>query len=282
MDHLPKTSARPPAAISQIERRDSLVVRIAAPSLLAIALLCLWELLVRALQVPKFVLPPPTAIGHALKESMASLMSSLWVTVRITLEAFTMALAAGLLLAVACARSWLFELCLFPYAVVLQVTPIVAIAPLIVIWCGVEHLERALLILATIIAFFPILSNATLGLKSVNPELAAMFKLYHASSWQRLMLLELPSSLPYLLVGMKISGGLALIGAVVAEFVAGSGNGTGLAWRIIQAANDLNIPEMFAALALLSIVGLAIFFILSGLEFLLLRRWHESVTPRER
>jgi NitT/TauT family transport system permease protein len=161
------------------------------------------------------------------------------------------------------------------------VTPIVSIAPFIIIWVGLDHIERALLILATIVAFFPILSNTTLGLKSVDHNLQNLFDLYRASRWQRLKELQFPSALPYLLGGMKISGGLALIGAVVAEFVAGSGTGTGLAWRIIESANRLNIPRMFAALLLLSVLGIVIFFGLSALERLLLRKWHESAVGRE-
>jgi NitT/TauT family transport system permease protein len=273
---------RPTASAVTPGTRDiPLAVRIIVPAMLGIALLALWEILVRAMEVPKFVLPPPSLIGRALTDDLPSLLASLWVTLRITIEAFVIALASGLLLAILSARSRLFELCLFPYAVILQVTPVVAIAPLILIWVGIDHLERALLILATIVAFFPILSNTTLGLKSVNPELTALFTLYGASSWQRLALLDLPNALPYLLAGMKISGGLALIGAVVAEFVAGSGNGTGLAWRVVESANNLDIPRMFAALALLSTLGLAIFFLMVGLQHLLLRRWHESAIRRE-
>jgi len=256
-------------------------LRVLAPCVIALGLLLLWEVLVRSLKIPKFVLPPPSLIYEALLEDLPSLLASLWVTLKVTLEAFSIASIGGVLLAILCARSRLFELCLFPYAVILQVTPVVAIAPLILIWVGVEHLERAVLILASIVAFFPILSNTILGLKSVNPDLVSMFSLYHARSWQRLILLDLPNALPYLLAGMKISGGLALIGAVVAEFVAGSGNGTGLAWRVVESANDLNIPRMFAALTLLSSLGLLIFLLMNGLSFLLLRHWHESAMRRE-
>jgi NitT/TauT family transport system permease protein len=179
------------------------------------------------------------------------------------------------------AQSEIVEMSLFPYAVILQVTPIVSIAPLILIWVGLDHVERALLILATIVAFFPILSNMTLGLKSVDHNLRSLFDLYGATRWQRLKELQFPSALPYLLGGMRISGGLALIGAVVAEFVAGSGTGTGLAWRIVESANRLQIPRMFAALLLLSLLGIGIFLALSALQVLLLRKWHESAVRRE-
>ncbi len=264
------------------DRPIPLGLRVAVPLLLGAALLGLWELLVRWLEVPKFVLPPPSMIADSLLAERATLLVSLWITLRITLLAFLIALVTGVALAVLSAQSRLIEISLFPYAVILQVTPVVSIAPLILIWVGVDHLDRALLILATIVAFFPILSNTTLGLKSVDHNLRDLFQLYGASRRQRLLLLQMPSALPYLLAGMKISGGLALIGAVVAEFVAGSGTGAGLAWRIVESANRLNIPGMFAALLLLSALGILIFLLMAGLQTLLLRHWHESAVRRER
>ncbi len=258
----------------------SLRVRIVVPLLLGLALLGLWEGLAWYLKVPRFVLPAPSMIAHALWTDGGTLLASLWITLRITVVAFVLALLLGVSLAVLSARSRLIELGIFPYAVILQVTPVVAIAPLALIWVGVENVDRALLILATIVAFFPILFNTTLGLRSVDHNLRDLFQLYGASDGQRL--LQLPTALPYLLAGMKVSGGLALIGAVVAEFVAGSGAGSGLAWRIVESANRLNIARMFAALALLSALGVVIFLTLAGLQSLLLRHWHESAMERER
>ena len=259
-----------------------LAVRVIVPLVLGAIVLGLWQLAVWWFEVPKFVLPPPSAIGHALVSDFGSLMTSLWITLRITILAFFIALACGVALAVLSVQSRMIEMSIFPYAVILQVTPVVAIAPLILIWVGVDHIDRALLILATIVAFFPILSNTTLGLKSVDHNLRDLFQLYGGTRWQRLRLLQMPTALPFLLSGMKISGGLALIGAVVAEFVAGSGTGSGLAWRIIESANRLNIPRMFAALLLLSALGIVIFLLLAGVQDLLLRRWHESAVRRER
>jgi len=256
--------------------------RVIVPVVLGAFVVGIWQLLVWWLEVPRFVLPSPSLIASALFTDFGSLLTSLWITLRITLMAFFIALAAGVALAVLSVQSRLVEISIFPYAVILQVTPVVAIAPLILIWVGLEHVDRALLILATIVAFFPILSNTTLGLKSVDHNLCDLFQLYGASRWQRLRLLQMPAALPYLLGGMKISGGLALIGAVVAEFVAGSGTGAGLAWRIIESANRLLIPRMFAALLLLSTLGISIFLLLAGLEKLLLGRWHESAVQRER
>ena len=260
---------------------QSRTVRVLVPAALGALFLAFWEFAVRRFGVSKFVLPPPSSIALALVDDFGSLFDSLLNTLKVTVEAFFAALVLGVLFAVLFTRSKLLELSLFPYAVILQVTPVVSIAPLIIIWVGLDHVERALLILATIVAFFPILSNTTMGLKSADHNLLNLFELYRANRWQRLIELEFPSALPYLLAGMKISGGLALIGAVVAEFVAGSGSGTGLAWRIIELGNRLNIPRMFAALLLLSLLGVSIFFILSALESRLLRNWHESATRRE-
>jgi NitT/TauT family transport system permease protein len=258
-----------------------LAARVVVPFLIGLLFLAFWEFGVRYFEVSKFVLPPPSSIIAALIDDFPSLMMSLWNTLRVTLEAFVAALVLGVLFAVLFAQSRLFEISLFPYAVVLQVTPIVSIAPLILIWVGLNHVDRALLILATIVAFFPILANTTFGLKSADHNLRNLFDLYHATRWQRLIDLEFPSALPYLLAGAKISGGLALIGTVVAEFVAGSGSGTGLAWRIIESGNRLNIARMFAALLLLSALGISIFFLLSAVERLLLKNWHESAVGRE-
>jgi NitT/TauT family transport system permease protein len=252
------------------------------PALLGVAALALWEFLVRLYDVPVFLLPAPSAIGTALAGNFASLLDSLWVTLQVTWLAFAIALGGGLALAVLFARSRTLEASLFPYAVILQVTPVIAIAPLILIWIGYEHVERAAVVIALIVAFFPILSNATIGLRSVDPDLMDLFRLYGASSWQILWRLQLPGALPYILTGMKISGGLALIGAVVAEFAAGSGAATGLAWRIVEAGNRLEIARMFAALALLSLAGILNFYLLTGLEWLLLHRWHESAAKTRR
>lgn len=257
------------------------MIRLLSPIALGIGLLILWEILVRGFDIPVFVLPGPIAIFEALAANFSSLMLSAWATLRITIAAFFVALIVGVSLAVIFSQSRLMEMMIYPYAVALQVTPVVSIAPLVIIWVGYERVELALLILATIVAFFPILSATALGLKSVDHSLRDLFRLYGAGRWQTLIKLELPSTLPLLLTGMKTSGGLAIIGAVVAEFVAGSGTATGLAWRIVEAGNRLEIPKMFAALLLLSFLGIAIFLLLSAVEYALLRKWHESMVRRE-
>jgi NitT/TauT family transport system permease protein len=208
------------------------------------------------------------------------LWHSLLVTLRLTFEGFALAAIGGILLAIAFNQWRLVEYSFYPYAVILQVTPIVAIAPLLLI-----YLPQPLAVLACawIVAFFPVLANATLGLNSVDHNLLALFELYKASRWQVLWNLKLPSALPQILAGLRIAGGLSLIGAVVAEIAAGSaGAGSGLAYRIAEAGYRLNIPRMFAALLLLSLAGVTIFFTLSAISYLALRRWHESAIDRER
>jgi NitT/TauT family transport system permease protein len=250
------------------------------PLLLGVALLLMWEWIVAARQIPPYVLPAPSAIARAFVDNFASLMTSLLATLRVTVEAFAAALVTGVAAAILFSQSRLAERTLYPYAVILQVTPVVAIAPLILIWVGFDNINMALVMIAALVAFFPILSNTTLGLKSADFNLMELMRLYGASRWQILWRLQLPTALPYLLGACRIAGGLALIGAVVAEFVAGSGTATGLAWRIIEAGNRLEIATMFAALGLLAFLGVAIFAVLSALEYWLLRRWHESaLTP---
>jgi len=255
--------------------------KLGIPVLIGVVFVIGWEVVVRVNEIPKFVLPAPSLIWQALIADFWSLMGSLWITLKVTIQAFVLAVIGGVALAILFSQSRIIEVGLFPYAVILQVTPVVSIAPLVIIWVGFDNVHQALLILAWIVAFFPILSNTTLGLRSADHNLINLFRLYGASRWQVLTQLQLPSALPYLLGGMKISGGLALIGTVVAEFVAGSGNAAGLAWRIIEGGNRLNIPKMFAALILMSLTGVAIFMALHTLQHLMLRKWHESALTRE-
>lgn len=253
---------------------------IIAPIVIGVVALAAWEFIVRYNQIPVYLLPGPVAIGQTLWNEWPSLGESLLVTLRITFAALIAAVSVGVALAVVFTQSKWLEMSLFPYAVVLQVTPVVAIAPLIIIWVG--DINLSLLICAWIVAFFPILSNTILGLNSADHNLINLFQLYRASRWQTLRYLRLPAALPYFLGGLKISGGLALIGAVVAEFVAGSGgSSSGLAYRILESGYQLQIPRMFAALILISLTGIAIFLVTSTITHFALRHWHESAIKRE-
>ena len=239
-----------------------------------------WEAMVRIEDIPPYILPGPLAIGEALWTDGPSLLGSLLVTLRITLAALAAAVILGGAIALLFSLSRVLALSLFPYAVILQVTPIVAIAPLIIIW--VQQPFLALLVCAWIVAFFPIVSNTTIGLNSADRNLLALFRLYGATPAQTLRYLKLPTALPYFLAGLRISGGLALIGAVVAEFVAGTGGTeTGLAFRILEAGYRLAIPRLFAALFLLSATGIAIYLVIDFLSRLILRHWHESAIEEE-
>jgi len=254
--------------------------RILAPLLIGVVFLALWEAVVRLRGIPPYILPAPSAVALSLWNDGPSLLGSLLVTLRITLAALAAAALIGGAIALLFSRSRILELSLFPYAVILQVTPIVAIAPLIIIW--VQQPFLALLVCAWIVAFFPIVSNTTVGLNSADRNLLALFRLYGASPGQTLLYLRLPTALPYFLAGLRISGGLALIGAVVAEFVAGTGGAeTGLALRILEAGYRLAIPRLFAALFLLSLTGIVIYLLLDWLSRRVLRHWHESASTAE-
>ena len=245
------------------------------PALVAVLLIALWQGLVTAYDVPVFLVPSPLRVAQVLFSDAGLLFGALFTTLKITLLAFITAILLGVLIAFAFVQSRAVETALFPYAVLLQVTPIVAIAPLIIIW--VKDPTASLVICATLVALFPIIANTTLGLRSVNPGLLSYFKLNRATRWQTLVRLRIPSALPYFFGGLRISSGLALIGAVVAEFVAGTGGtGTGLAYQILQAGYQLNIPRMFAALALITLTGVGLFALMSLLSAWALGGWHES------
>ena len=250
------------------------VLRIALPIIVLALILLIWETVVRLGNIPPYVLPAPDLILQTLIADWSLLWQSLLVTLLTTVEGFLLAAIGGVGLAVLFNQFRLLEYSLYPYAVILQVTPIVAVAPLLLIYLPQP---LAVLVCAWIVAFFPVLANATLGLNSVDRNLLDLYRLYGASPGQILFRLKLPSALPNMLTGIRIAGGLSLVGAVVAELSAGSGGaGSGLAYRIAESQYRLNIPRMFAALILLSAAGVVIFFALSALSYLLLRRWHES------
>jgi NitT/TauT family transport system permease protein len=266
----------PPPRVSLGER----FAQIAVPLVMLAGMIVLWHVYVTVYQVPHYILPSPLRVAQSLYSDWPVLFRALQVTIEITFSALALALLGGVAIAIIMSQSRLAELAIYPYAVILQVTPIVAIAPLIIIYAPTTH--AALLICAFLVAFFPVLSNTTQGLKSTDHNLLNLFELYGASRLQTLLLLKIPNALPYFLVGLRIAGGLALIAAVVAEFVAGSaGANSGLAFRLLESQFRLNIPRLYAALLLLSMTGVVIFFGTSLISYLLLRKWHESAVRRE-
>lgn len=269
----------PPKESTVLPQARERLLRLALPLASLAAGVLVWDLVVRLQGIPPYVLPAPGVVFATLVADWDLLASSLLVTLATTFEGLALAFVGGVGLAILFNRSRLLEYSFFPYAVILQVTPVVAIAPLLLIYLP-QHL--AVLACAWIVAFFPVLANTTLGLNSVDAHLVELFRLYGASRRQMLWRLKLPAALPHLLGGLRIAGGLSLIGAVVAEIAAGSaGAGSGLAYRIAESGYRLNIPRMFAALVLLSLAGVAIFAVLSLVSHLLLRRWHESaLTPQ--
>jgi len=256
------------------------VQRIVYPGLVAIVLIALWQGLVVGLELPPYLVPSPFLMVKTLFTDWATLGAALLVTLEITVLAFVVATIAGVLISFLFVQNKQIETALFPYAVLLQVTPIVAVAPLIIIW--VKNPTASMVICASLVALFPIISNTTLGLRSIDADLQSYFRMNRATRWQTLVRLRIPSALPYFFGGLRISSGLALIGAVVAEFVAGTGgSGAGLAYQILQAGFRLNIPRMFAALLLISLTGVALFAAMAWLTRRALGAWHASETSHD-
>lgn len=256
------------------------VLRVVIPVAMVALAIALWQLHITVNNVPHYIMPAPLDVATTLVTDWPTLYPSLLVTLRITFLALLLALVGGVGLAIILVQSKWIELAIFPFAVILQVTPMIAIAPLLIIY--IKDPQTVLLTCAFIVAFFPILSNMVAGLKSVDHNLLNLFELYGASRWQSLIHLRLPSSLPYFAAGLRIGGGLSLIAAVVAEFAVGSaGRGSGLAFRLLESGYRLNYPRLYAALILLMLTGIAIFALTSFISWLLLHRWHESALKRE-
>ena len=256
------------------------VAEIALPAAVFLGALALWEGVVAYERIPPYILPAPSLIAETLVKDWPLLSSSLMVTLTITFEALIAATTGGVGLAILLSQSRWIERAFLPFAIVLQVTPVIAIAPLLLVWLDPS---TAVLVCAFLVAFFPVLANTALGLASTDHNLVDLFDLYGASRWRKLWLLRAPAALPYFFSGLRIAGGLSLIGAIVAELAAGAaGQGTGLAFRIVEAGFRLNIPRMFAALTLISATGIAIFVLFALLSNAVLGRWHESALPRER
>ena len=269
-----------PARTEGQTRRNELLLRAGVPVLVLAVIVVIWHFGVVWSGVPPYILPSPVAVAGALYSDWGILFPALIVTTKITIMSLLLALIGGVGFAVFLVQSRWIELAFYPIAVVLQVTPIVAISPLILIYAPTTQV--ALLICAFLVAFFPILSNMVQGLKSVDHNLLNLFDLYGASRWQTLIYLKIPAAQPYFMTGLRIGGGLALIAAVVAEFAAGSaGAGSGLAFRLLEAQFRMNIPRLFAALLMLSALGVVIFAVTSFISWLVLHRWHESNLKRE-
>jgi len=263
-----------------MNKNHDAVMKWVAPLLVGVVVLVVWHALVKAFDIPKYLVPSPAMVVDTLISDWGLLYTSLMITLKITFGAFFLAVVLGTVVAFLFVQSRWIEVSFFPYAVLLQVTPIVAIAPLIIIW--VKDPTAALLVCATIVALFPIISNTTLGLRSVNPGLINLFRMNKASRLQTLIRLRIPSAAPYFFGGLRISSGLALIGAVVAEFVAGTGGtSAGLAYQILQAGFQLNIPRLFAALGLITVTGVLLFLLMVWLSKLALGGWHESEVLQE-
>ena len=255
-------------------------LQVGAPIAVGIAFVLVWHGLVVVNDVPPYIVPSPFLVMNTLIQDWGLLSGSLLVTLQVTGAALALAVVLGVALSILFVQSRLIEASLLPYAVILQVTPLVAIAPLIIIW--VDEPRTALVICATVASIFPVIANTTIGLRSADPALLDLFRMYGASRIQTLVRLRVPSAAPYFFAGLRVAAALALIGAVVAEFVAGTGGTqSGLAYQILMAGLQLNIPRLFAALILITLTGIALFLLVTALAKISLRRWHESELPQE-
>jgi len=264
---------------AKIQQRQR-IQRVVYPLVFAVVLIGAWQWLVVALELKPYLVPSPVLMMQTLITNFGALLGSLAVTLKVTVLAFVVAVVVGVTVSFLFVQSRLIEQTLFPYAILLQVTPIVAVAPLIIIW--IKNPTAAMVVCAALVALFPIIANTTLGLRSVDADLQAYFKMNGATRWQTLRRLRVPSALPYFFGGLRISSGLALIGAVVAEFVAGTGGtGAGLAYQVLQAGFMLDIPRMFAALLLISLTGVLLFVVMAWLTKRYIGRWHASETSRD-
>ena len=257
------------------------LLRLVAPIVVAIVVLAVWQVAVVLYDVPAYLVPSPARIAQAMLEDRDLLLGSLWVTTKIALTALAIAVVLGVAVALVFAQSRIIEASLLPYAILLQVTPIVAIAPLIIIWVKDTHV--ALVLCAVVVAIFPVISSTSVGLRSVDAGLADLFRMSRATRLQTLLRLRIPSALPFFFAGLRVASGLALIGAVVAEFVAGTGGqGAGLAYQILMAGIQLNVPRLFAALVLITLAGIVLYATVGLLAHLVLAHWHESELADER
>jgi NitT/TauT family transport system permease protein len=267
--------------MTAVPRGREALIRSVAPLVVGVLFVGIWQAVCKQWQIPTYLFPAPSDIAQSFVHQWPTLLRALWTTLLVTFQAFLISVVLGTLIAFVFVQSKLIEVSLFPYAVLAQVTPIVAVAPLIIIL--VKNTNLALTICATVIAIFPVISNTTIGLRSVDPGLLSYFRMNKASRWKTLLRLRIPSALPYFLAGLRISSGLALIGAVVAEFVAGTGGrSAGLAYQILQAGFQLDIPLMFAALLLIAVTGVLLYVLMVSLSKLLLGHWHESALAEER
>jgi len=258
----------------------SALAEVLPPVAVGVVIVAGWEAACRIFAIPAYLFPAPSAIAQAMAADTPGLMRALWSTLQVALIALGLATVIGSLLAFLFVQNKLIERSFFPYAVIMQVTPVVAIAPLIIIL--VKNTQAALVICATIIAVFPIISNTTIGLRSIDSGHQNLFAINRATRLQSLVYLRIPSALPFFFAGLRIAGGLALIGAVVAEFVAGTGGrSAGLAYEILQAGFQLDIPRMFAALFLITLTGILLFMVMVGLSKLALGRWHDSEAEQD-
>ncbi|BBI34131.1 ABC transporter permease [Cohnella abietis] len=245
------------------------------PVIAFVVVISLWQFGIALLGTPAYLFPKPTDVFKAATENGPALLESVTTTAIESVLGFLLSIVVGVLGAIVLALSKPIEKSVYPYAIVLQTVPIVAIAPLIVIWFGSGM--NAIVCITFLVCFFPILSNTLIGLNSTDQGLKNLFHLYSASPWQTMWSLRIPAAFPYIVAGLKISCTLSVIGSIVGEYVAGVGGGKGgLGYAITFAAMRLQTPYLFACGLAASVLGIVFFLIVNALSKRLLGSWHES------
>ena len=241
----------------------------------------LWQAIPTLLDIKPFILPKPTDVVNAAIKDWDLLWPAMQITVVEAVIGFILSAVIGIGVSILLASSRIIEISLYPYAVILQTIPVIAVAPIVVIWFGSGF--NSIVIISFLIGFFPIVSNTLMGLNSVDKNMGDLFQLYNASKWQTMWKLRIPAAMPYMMSGLKVSCTLSIIGAITGEYIAGIGGGKGgLGYAITVAAVQLKTPYLFACAIAGAIFGIVFYLLVSFISRLVLKSWHESAMKVEK
>jgi NitT/TauT family transport system permease protein len=269
-----QAAARPVSAVVPPQHRSRFVRRAAGKSLVAVVLvltIVMWEAYTRLTDVANYLIPPPTLVYEAFTARPRVVIDAFVITFTESLLGFGLAAVAGILLAILIAQSSLMERLIYPYLNIIRVTPVIAIAPLLTIWFG--HGQLPMVLVAALIAFFPIVVTTALGLKSVDPDLMSLMRLLNASRAQTLYKIQMPNALPYIFSAFRISAPLAVVGALVGEFVGAS---EGLGYLLVIARGRIDTSTVFLMTVLAAVMGVLAFALVVAFERRFVK-WHPSV-----
>ncbi len=251
------------------------------PVVAFVIFISLWQAIPTILEIKSFILPKPTDVVAAAIKDWHLLWPAMQITIVEAVIGFSLSAVIGIGVSILLASSRIIEISLYPYAVILQTIPVIAIAPIVVIWFGSGF--NSIVIISFLIGFFPIVSNTLMGLNSVDKNMVDLFQLYNASKWQTMWKLRIPAAMPYIMSGLKVSCTLSIIGAITGEYIAGIGGGKGgLGYAITVAAVQLKTPYLFACAIAGALFGIVFYLIVSFISRLVLSSWHESAIKVEK